>query len=321
MLALTFEAVVMLGPDSFMSSRLAKSTADYESRTAHWGRGVDLLNGPADWLFGLGLGRLPAHYDRFAPRGEFSGSATWQGTADGAGHVRIAGPRSRSGLGGRYGLTQRVPLTTAYRIQLDVRTERAATVFVRVCESHLLYDRACQAAFFRVPPTTDAAAWQHRSVVLTGPPLTAGRRFAPRQGVLTLAVLDSGGQVDFDNIALETPLAAQLLANGGFSEGLAHWLPAAQSYFVPWHIDNLFLELLIERGLVGGGLLMVLAGVVVWRLLRRAEPGDTSAPFIAAAVCGVLCVGLVSSVLDVPRVALLLALLLVMGSNARSRPV
>ena len=321
MLALTFEAVVMLGPDSFMNSRLARSTADYESRTAHWSRGIDLLNGPTDWLFGLGLGRLPAHYDRSAPRGEFSGSAAWQGTPGGAGYVRIAGPRSRPELGGRHGLTQRVPLAAAYRVQLDVRTERAATVFVRVCESHLLYDRACQAALIRVPPTRDAAAWQHRSAVLRGPPLTAGRWFAPRQGVLTLTVLDSGGQVDLDNIALATPLDPQLLANGEFSAGLAHWLPAAQSYFVPWHIDNMFLELLIERGLVGGGLLMVLAGVVAWRLLRRADPGDTSAPFIAAAVCGVLCVGLVSSVLDVPRVALLLALLLAMGSNARLRPV
>ena len=126
-------------------------------------------------------------------------------------------------------------------------------------------------------------------------------------------MLDTGGQVDFDNIALEMPLDPQLLANGDFSAGLARWLPAAQTYFMPWHIDNMFLELLIERGLVGGGLLMVLAGVVVWRLLRRAEPGDTSAPFIAAAVCGVLCVGLVSSVLDVPRVALLTALLMSMG--------
>ena len=314
MLALIFEAVVMLGPDSFMSARMAKSAADYESRTAHWGRGIDLLQGPADWLFGLGLGRLPAHYDRFAPRGEFSGSAVWQGTVDGAGHVRIAGPRSRAGLGGRYGLTQRVPLAAAYRVQLDLQTERPATVFVRVCESHLLYDRACQAAFFRALPAGDAGAWQHHSVALRGPPLTAGRWFAPRQGVFTLAVLDSAGQLDFDNIALETPPGHQLLANGDFSAGLAHWLPAAQTYFMPWHIDNLYLELLIERGLVGAALLLAVGVAALWRLLRQPDPGNTAAPFIAASLSGMACVGLVSSVLDVPRVALLLALLIVMGN-------
>lgn len=313
MLALIFEAVVMLGPDSFMSARIVKSAADYESRTAHWGRGIDLLQGPADWLFGLGLGRLPAHYDRFAPRGEFSGSARWQGTDDGTGHARIAGPRSRAGLGGRYGLTQRVPLAAAYRVQLDLRTQRPATVFARVCESHLLYDRACQVAFFRIAPTVDAGAWQHHTAALKGPPLTPGRWFAPRQGVFTLAVLDTAGQVDFERIALETPQGQQALANADFSAGLAHWLPAAQSYFMPWHIDNLYLELLIERGLVGAALLLAVAAAALLRLLRQPDSGDTAAPFIAASLCGIACVGLISSVLDVPRVALLLALLVVMG--------
>ena len=50
----------------------------------------------------------------------------------------------------------------------------------------------------------------------------------------------------------EDPLAGTdgrpLLRNGDFDRGLAHWLPAAQSYFVPWHIDSLALESLIERG-------------------------------------------------------------------------
>ena len=314
LLALVFEAVVVVGPDSFMSDRMAKSAADYESRTAHWGRGIALLEGPADWLFGLGLGRLPAHYDREAPRGEFPGSTAWQALPDGDGHVRIAGPRSRADLGGRYGLTQRVPLTEAYRVQMDVRSERPTTVFVRVCESHLLYDRACQAAFFRALPAPDRAAWQHHTLVLKGGPLSTGRWIAPRQGVFTLAVLDSAGQVEFDNLALETPLGRQLLVNGDFSAGLARWFPAAQSYFLPWHIDNLYLELLIERGLVGAALLLAVAALALWRLLRQPDSGDTAAPFIAASLCGLAGLGLMSSVLDVPRVALLLSLLVVMGS-------
>jgi hypothetical protein len=313
LLALIFEAVVMLGPDSFMSARLARNAADYESRTAHWGRGIALLEGPADWLFGLGLGRLPAHYARSAPGGELSGAVAWQGASEREGNVRIAGPRTRAGLGGRFGLTQRVPLAEAYRVQMDLRSARAVTVYARVCESHLLYDRGCQAAFLRLPPSRDDAAWQHRVVVLRGPPLSAGRALAPRQGVFTLAVLDSGGQVDFDNLVLETRLTPQLLANGDFAAGLAHWLPAAQIHFVPWHIDNLVLELLIERGLIGAVLLLGLGAAALLRLLRQTEPGDSTAPFIAASLCGVACVGLMSSVLDVPRVALLLALLLAMG--------
>ena len=312
-LALTFEAVIMVGPDSFMSSRVARSALDYESRTAHWRRGIGLLVGADDWLWGLGLGRLPAHYDRDASRGEFSGSARWQGAGDGTGHVRMAGPRSLRVLGGRYGLTQRVPLHEGYRIRFDARIDRPVELQVRVCEAHLLYDRACQIAFVRIAPP-DAREWQAREATLHGPPLTVGRWFAPRQGVLTLSVINTGGVVELDNVMLESKAGQQLLANGGFYGGLAHWLPAAQSYFLPWHIDNLILELLIERGLVGALGLVMLTGLALWRLLKPPEAGDAGAAFLAASLCGVLSVGLLSSVLDVPRVAFLLALLVTLGT-------
>ena len=313
-LALIFEAVVMLGPDSFMSARIAKTALDYESRSAHWARGIALLKGPADWLFGLGLGRLPAHYDRFAPRGEFPGQARWQDDGAGGGFAQIAGPRSRPELGGRHGLTQRVPLHQGYRVRFDARVARPANILLRVCEAHLLYDRTCQLGFLRIEPADAAAAWQQREITLLGPPMSAGRWYAPRHGVLTLSVLNPGGSADVDNISLQAVGGLLSLANGDFSAGLAHWLPAAQSYFVPWHIDNLFLELLIERGLVGTLGLLALAGAVLWRLVRQAEPAATSAAFIAASLCGVLSVGLLSSVLDAPRVALLLALLLTLGT-------
>ena len=312
-LALIFEAVIMLGPDSFMSSRVAKSAVDYESRTAHWARGIALLQGPTDWLVGLGLGRLPSHYSRFAPRGEFSGQVRWQGEEQGGGHVRVTGPLSHPGLGGRHGVTQRVALRPGYRFGLDWRSEQPADVFVRVCESHLLYDRACQSVLLRLRPAgTAAEAWQRQQIDLAGPPLKAGHWFAPRQAVLTLSVLTAGAQVDIDNLALRSTQDEPLLANGDFTAGLAHWLPAAQSYFLPWHIDNLAVELLVERGLLGLLLLGGLAAAALLPVLRRPESLGSGGPFIAAALCGLICVGLVSSVLDAPRTSLLLALLIAM---------
>ena len=313
-LALIFEAVVLVGPDSFMSSRMAKSGLDYESRTAHWRRGIGLLDGAGDWLWGLGLGRLPAHYDRFAPREEFSGGAQLKGADSDTAYVRITGPRSLARLGGLYGLTQRVPLAEGYRIRFDVRADNGTIVLVRVCEAHLLYDRACQAATVQVG-SSNGIQWQTLQLSLHGPPLRVGRWYAPRQGVLTLSVLNRGGAAEFDHLALEAAGGRSLLQNGDFAAGMAHWLPAAQVYFLPWHIDNLYLELLIERGVVGMLLLLGLTAAVLWRLLRQTDPGDTAAPFIAASLCGVLSVGLVSSVLDVPRVALLVALLLALGAG------
>jgi hypothetical protein len=314
-LALVFEAVVVAGPESFMGMRVASSPRDYESRVAHWLRGVRLLQDADAWLWGLGLGRLPAHYDRAAPRGEFSGAVAWQqGEGTQAGHVRIDGPRTRRSLGGLYGLTQRVPLAPAYRLHLDVRSSRPAAVLVRVCESHLLYDRACQLAVVRVKPA-DGAAWQRLEVALRGPPLDAGGWSGLRQGVLTLSVLNAGASVELDNLALASAGGAQGLRNGDFSAGMAHWLPAAQVHFLPWHIDNLYLELLIERGAVGLLGFLALVGAVGWRLLRRVGSADAgSAPVLLASLGGLLALGLVSSVLDVPRVAMLASLLVVIGT-------
>ncbi len=72
---------------------------------------------------------------------------------------------------------------------------------------------------------------------------------------------------------------------------------------MPWHIDNLYLELLIERGAVALALFLALAELALWNL--PAGPGRLQpiAPFLAASLLGGLIVGLVSSLMDVPRVA------------------
>jgi hypothetical protein len=127
--------------------------------------------------------------------------------------------------------------------------------------------------------------------------------------MLSLAVLDAGGAVEVDNVRLQHGVGPTLIENGDFSQGLAHWLPAAQSYFVPWHIDNLYLELLIERGGVGLVLMLMLAAWALGNVLFGPARRHPLAPYLAAALCGVGTVGLVSSVMDVPRVSFLFCLL------------
>lgn len=318
-LALVFEAVLVVGPETFMSQRARHSVHDYQSRTAHWARGLALMDGPADFLFGIGLGRLPAHYDRDAPGGEFPGRVSWVPHGDGEGHVRIAGPRQQAALGGRFGLTQRVPLAAGYRLRLEMRNAGAVDIAANVCESHLLYVRACQWMWTRVP-AGDGIAWRTLDLPLRGPPLSHGPAFAPRQGVLMLSVVNPGGVAEFDRVGLATRDGALPLANPSFARGLAQWWPAARTYYQPWHIDNLVLEVLIERGIVGALALFAVAGFVLRRLGRVDAAGgidEPAAAFIAAALCGVFALGLLSSVFDVPRVALLALLLAAMASTLR----
>jgi hypothetical protein len=320
MLALVAEVAAVLGGGSFMMDRLASADRDFGSRVEHWRRGLDLLDGPTDWLLGKGLGRLPANYAAHVPQGEFSGEVTLReeqepGQAANA-FVTVCGPHTLRRLGGQYALTQRVVNVSkaVHRVSLDVRVQHKADVYLELCERHLLYDGRCQVAFIRVLPGKNE--WQHRVLPLKGPTLAGGPWYAPRLSMLSLSVVNAGGVADFDNVSLMGGYLAQPLENGDFSRGLAHWFRLAQSYFVPWHIDNLFLELLIERGLVGLLLFTALVAYALWHLVFGRARAGALAPYLAASLSGALLVGLVSSLMDVPRVAFLFFLLLLVSLQA-----
>lgn len=309
--ALLTEAFGVLGTGSLMLERFAASEGDAHSRGAHWRAGVALLEGPGDWAFGLGAGRLPAHYARTVPGGEFSGSVRLDTAVTGAPVLRLAGPTTRPELGGLHGLTQRVPIEAErrHRVRLELRTDRPTVLALRLCESHLLYDRACQRSYLRLPAR--GTGWQNVTLALGGSRLSPGRWWAPRQGVFTLSVLDAGSVVELRHVDLLAPDGRGLLRNTRFGDGLAHWWPAAQVYFIPWHIDNLYLEWLVERGVWGLAAFLTLAG---WALRWLGRPGTTAAaPFLAAAIVGGLTVGLVSSLMDVPRVAWLWMVIVLLG--------
>ncbi len=315
MLALVLEVAVVLGLGSYMRERIGSSDRDLDSRRQHWHNGVRLMHGPADWLLGIGAGRLPAAYAREVPRREFPGAVQFIGAADPqeAAFVRVFGPRTRSDIDGLLALTQRVALNPVgvHQVAFDIRAAVPTDVHLSLCELHLLYPRHCQSAWLRVPPT--GAEWRHGVVLLQGPALDPGRAWAPRQGVFSVSIFDGGRQVDLRRLSLVGLDKSELLANRDFAQGMARWFPSARGYFVPWHIDSLWLEVLIERGLLAMGAFAVCMAWAVWSqlgaVLRRDAAIHPIAPFLAASVCGALSVGLISSVMDVPRVALLLMLL------------
>lgn len=60
-----------------------------------------------------------------------------------------------------------------------------------------------------------------------------------------------------------------VLRNSVFSLGQRYGNSVVDANFLPWHMDNLFLELLIERGLLG---LAVLAAVAACALVLGGVP-------------------------------------------------
>ena len=332
---LVLEVAAVLGLGSYMRERIGSSDHDLDGRRQHWQNGVNLMQGAGDWLFGIGAGRLPSAYAREVPRREFPGDV--QFVAPRAAHespfVRVLGPRTRSDIDGLFALTQRVDLTPGGMrvVTFEARAAVQTDVYVALCELHLLYPRRCQSAWVRMPPT--GTQWTRGAAVLQGLPLDAGSAWAPRQGVLSVSIFDAGRQIDIRRLGMAGLDRVEQLVNGDFAQGMARWFPAAQGYYVPWHIDNLWLEVLIERGLFAMLALAVCMACAVWypvaAVLRRDVASPPIAPFLAASLCGGLCIGLISSVMDVPRVALLLMLLAILSieissvqkEGAAARPV
>ena len=310
-LALALEVVAVLGLGTYMRGRFALSDHDRGSRLAHWRNGLGLMHGPVDWILGIGLGRLPAEYAGGVPGSEFPGGMQFvrSGPPTRSGSVWLLGPKTQPRPPGLLAMTQRIALRPElpYQVAFDVRARTQADVYVRVCEMHLLYARNCQAAFVRLAP--GEAQWRQIALPLHGPVLNAGHPWAPRLGVFSIAVINAGGAAEFDNLSLIGRDGVESLANRDFSEGLARWFPAAQGYYVPWHIDNLYLEVLIERGVPALLIFVLCMGFALRRLLGSAGRAVPIAPFLAASLFGALFVGAVSSVMDVPRVAFLLLLL------------
>lgn len=310
--ALLMQAAAVLGTESFMRTRVNDVEGDFAKRLVHWQRGLRLLSGPLDWSFGKGTGRLPKEYAASVPEDELPGAA--RAVSDGAGtRLVLEGPPHDESLAGRYALTQRVPpAPTTYRATFDAHVDKPVRVAVSVCAMHLLHEGTCQRAVATLVP--GAAYWQQVGLPLVGPRLPGKPRALPT-AVFAVTVLEANARVELVRITLGDERVADALSNGDFSRGLAHWFPVASNYFVPWHIDNFFLELLIEQGVVGLAAVTLLLVVALARLLSPRQRDSPAAPYLAASLVGALLVGTVSSLLDMPRVAFLLFFLALLSTE------
>jgi hypothetical protein len=301
-MVLTIEVVAVVNGGSFLMERLARGDQDLGGRLAHWRNGAELLHGPSDWLLGKGLGRLPDWYVRQDRRNEFPGDFRLARDGDNR-YVLLSGPPSEMALTGLFGLAQRAPIVDggSYVAEFDVRAFAATNVQISFCRKYLIYEVACAGA--QVPVAAEAG-WQHVEAALTGQRLATGPWYALHDGVFSISVLGTGRTVAIDNVRLSAA-GRQLLANNDFSDGLARWFLSGSAYFVPWHIDNLALEVLIDQGALGLVALALFVVATLRLLIFGRVRRHILAPYIAGSLTGYLVVGLFSSLMDVPRVAFL----------------
>ena len=131
--------------------------------------------------------------------------------------------------------------------------------------------------------------------------------------MLSIAVLQVKTPLRLDAMELIDPQGRQVLKNSAFAQGPRHWSSIAHVNFLPWHMDNLYLELLIERGLLG---LAAFAALAVYGLAMTAQGVARQNPLaliVGIAILAAVLIGVVISVIEIPRVSTMLWLLLVVS--------
>ena len=104
-----------------------------------------------------------------------------------------------------------------------------------------------------------------------------------------------------------------MLSNGDFSHDMAQWFFTSDRHHMPWHIKSMFMHVFFDQGVVGLLLWLALSAGALWRVSCGNARHHTLSPAIAGSLLGFAVVGLFDSLLDVPRLAALYYLLVLVA--------
>jgi hypothetical protein len=128
----------------------------------------------------------------------------------------------------------------------------------------------------------------------------------------------TGTVVDVDNVILRDMHGNNLVQNSNFSAGMHHWFFSTDNY-LPWHVENLYLNVYFEQGWLGLILFLALIGYAITRWLSRVWKQDALSLALLASLAAFLAVGTLNSWADEPRLSFLFYLLLLTGLAADAR--
>ncbi|HET9646321.1 MAG TPA: hypothetical protein VFP68_23875, partial [Burkholderiaceae bacterium] len=312
-MAMSAAVIGVFAGGSVMSDRFSERSSAWSARMQHWREGFSYLRSQSEWLLGKGLGRFPAEYFIAHVAGGRPGDWRWATDASGP-YLALSAGRHPIGWLETMRISQRIPLPQApLSLDLQVRAETQVGLSFEVCEKHLLYSSVCLSNTAQVVPTH--GGWHKISLALAGERPRSGPWYAPRLIVFSLALIGQGQRADVRHIVLTSSDGTALLDNGDFSRGLSRWFMTSDGFHQPWHLEGIFTGTLFDQGIVGATLLALMLIAALWRLLVGAARTHPLSPMIAGALLGFLVVGVFSSVVDVPRIALLFYLLLLISMS------
>ena len=298
---------VMLG-GAYMTDRMSTAEGDMQTRLDHWSEGLSVLHSPEQWAFGVGLGRYPAAYFLLHGNTDAPGDYALRGTpAEPA--LALSAGRHMLGWGELLRVSQRVRVPRQpVQAELMVHADRPTGLHLELCEKHLLYNGACLLKDVEVPAT--GATWQAIRTPLDGAAVSGGHPFAPRMLSFSISNKSQATLLEVRDVRLIEAGGDDLLVNGDFAHGMAHWFFSSDRNHLPWHLKNVFVHVLFDQGLFGLGVFVLMLVGGLWRLGFGSARAHPLAPAIAGSLAGFVVVGLFDSLVDVPRDAFVFYFLL-----------
>jgi hypothetical protein len=290
-----------------MKARFSQAEADSESRHAHWEGAIYAMDSSLlKQLFGMGLGSFPRVF--YWSNSENAHPATYKiGIENGNKFLTLQG-------GDALFIGQYITLLPqqSFKLALDVRSPtKNATISIPICEKSLQYSFRCVDSGFN----SASSQWQHvETTVMSGDvgayskDVAAGLFTRPVQLAL-YAGSNTETIIEVDNISLQDASGHNLIANGDFSAGMDRWFFSTEKHN-PWHIFNLWVQVLFDIGWLGLASFVLLVLLVYYRLLKALRH-DVYASILLASLTGFLIIGYVDSPFDAPRLAFLFSMLVV----------
>ncbi len=315
-MAISGALVAVFAGGAYMGERFSTGGKDFGGRLMHWQIGINALNGPWDWALGKGQGRYPASHFNSGLVEDQTGDYRLRQEANGQTHLAMSAGKHILGWGEMFRISQRVtaPLG-ATQVQFDARVKAPITLHFEVCEKHLLYNNACLIKQVEVKPAAaGGGAWQSLSAMLDGERNPSrGPLWAPKLIMFSVGVYTNGALAEVDNLKLLDSTGNDLLSNGDFSRDMAQWFFTSDRHHMPWHIKSMFMHVFFDQGVVGLLLWLALSVGALWRVSLGNARQHTLSPAIAGSLLGFAVVGLFDSLLDVPRLATLYYLLVLVA--------
>lgn len=300
---------------SYMGERMAMNNQDLNGRMAHFRASVNMIHSPLEQAFGLGLGRFPEAFFWNLPDEGLPGTVHLHRDETGR-QLELGGARHTIGFGEELRVSQRVATdaTLPFRFRLKAKTQQDASLAISLCRKHLLYSEACTTRPFTVKGAGD---WQ--TIEGTSAPGNFPPGFPPRPAVVSLS-LSSPGRVLVDELEVMAADGRSLIANGDFEHGVDRWFMTSDRDHLPWHAKNLLVHLYVEQGWLGIIALLTAAAFSGLRLLRSASRATPFARALMGGLSGLMAVGMVDSLLDMPRLSVFVCLVLWLGLTFRPSP-